>query len=253
MLSKNDIDKIKEIILEASDIATSIIVSGVEVTYKSDGSPVTNGDIEVSKYIMKHLRDVIPGMPIISEEEEIPENFGRNFWLVDPIDGTRSYIKGEPLYTVNIGLILDGVPVFGFVKNPATGHLYYTSETGEMIIECQGEQVPCNMDPRDLKAVISTHASSSIKEIIQQHDIISYEIIPGAIKFCIIASGDADLYPRHGNTMEWDTAAGHALIRAVGGEIFNLEGGVLQYGKPQLLNNGFIAYSKRLLGGKRDS
>ena len=250
MLSKNDIEKIKEIILASSEIATHIAKSGIEVSYKSDGSPVTNGDIEVSKYIMEHLKDVIPGMPIISEEEEIPENFGRSFWLVDPIDGTRSYIKGEPLYTVNIGLILDGIPVFGFIKNPATGHLYYTSETGEMMIECQGEKVFCNTDPRDLKAVISTHASGSIQEIIQQHDITSYEVIPGAIKFCIIASGDADLYPRHGNTMEWDTAAGHALIRAVGGEIFDLEGGVLQYGKPQLLNNGFIAYSKRLLPGK---
>ena len=248
MLSKNDINRIKEIILVASDIATDIANSGIEVTYKSDGSPVTNGDIAVSKYIMEHLRHVIPDMPIISEEAEIPDNFGRSFWLVDPIDGTKSYIKGEPLYTVNIGLILDGIPIFGFVKNPATGHLYYTSETGEMMIECQGEQVFCNTDHRDLKAVISTHASSSIKAIMAQHDITSYEVIPGAIKFCIIASGDADLYPRHGHTMEWDTAAGHALIRAAGGEIFDLEGGVLQYGKPNLLNNGFIAYSKRLLG-----
>ncbi len=247
MLSKNDINRIKEIILGASDIATDIVNSGIEVTIKSDGSPVTNGDIAVSKYIMEHL-SALSDLPIISEEEEIPLDFGRSFWLVDPIDGTRSYIKGEPLYTVNIGLILDGIPVFGFVKNPATGHLYYTSETGEMIIECQGEQVFCNSDARDLKAVISTHASSSIKDIMAQHDITSYEVIPGAIKFCIIASGDADLYPRHGNTMEWDTAAGHALIRAVGGEIFDLEGNVLQYGKPELLNKGFIAYSKRLLG-----
>jgi len=247
MLSKSDIQRIKEIILDASSIATRIAKSGIEVTYKNDGSPVTNGDIEVSKFIMQHLDKILPDVPIISEEEEIPLNFGRTFWLVDPIDGTRSYIKGEPLYTINIGLIIDGIPVFGFVKNPATGHLYYTSETGEMMIECQGEQVFCNTDHRDLKAVISSHASSNIKEIIEKHDITSYEVIPGAIKFCIIASGDADLYPRHGHTMEWDTAAGHALIRAAGGEIFDLEGGVLQYGKPNLLNEGFIAYSKRLL------
>jgi 3'(2'), 5'-bisphosphate nucleotidase len=247
MLSKNDISRIKEIILGASDIATDIANSGIEVTIKSDGSPVTNGDIAVSKYIMEHL-GALSDLPIISEEAEIPSDFGRSFWLVDPIDGTKSYIKGEPLYTINIGLILDGIPAFGFVKNPATGHLYYTSETGAMLIEHQGSPVFCRTDMRDLKAVISTYASSSIKDVMAKHDIASYEVIPGAIKFCIIASGDADLYPRHGNTMEWDTAAGHALIRAVGGEILNLEGTILQYGKPELLNQkGFIAYSKRLL------
>jgi len=250
MLSKNDITKIKEIILGASSIATHISKSGIEISYKSDGSPVTNGDIEVSRFIMQHLDKILPDIPIISEEEEWPIDFGRTFWLIDPIDGTRSYIKGEPLYTINIGLIIEGIPIFGFVKNPATGHLYYTSDTGEIMIECQGEQVFCNTDHRDLKAVISSYVSPDIREIIEKHDITSYEIIPGAIKFCIIASGDADLYPRHGETMEWDTAAGHALIRAAGGEIFDLEGNVLQYGKPRLLNKGFIAYSKRLLDRK---
>ena len=247
MLSKSDINKIKEIILSASEIASRIAKSGIEVSYKSDGSPVTNGDIEVSRYIMQHLNKILPDVAIISEEEEIPSHNGKTFWLVDPIDGTKSYIKGDPLYTINIGLVIDGVPIFGFIKNPATGHLYFTSETGEMMIECQGTQVLCNRNPGDPKALLSTHASSAVKDIILQHDITSYEIIPGAIKFCIIASGDADIYPRHGETMEWDTAAGHALIRAAGGDIFGLDGNMLQYGKPAFLNKGFIAYSKRLV------
>lgn len=247
MLSKSDINKIKEIIFSASDIASRLAKSGVEISYKSDGSPVTNGDIEVSRYIMQHLDKILPDVPIISEEEELPVRIENTFWLVDPIDGTKSYINGDPLYTVNIGLIVDGMPIFGFIKNPATGYLYFTSESGEMMIECQGAQVLCNQDPGDLKALLSTHASSAVKDIILQHDITSYEIIPGAIKFCIIASGDADIYPRHGETMEWDTAAGHALIRATGGDIFGLDGNVLRYGKPNFLNKGFIAYSKRLI------
>lgn len=246
MLSKSDIERIKSIILEASDIATKIANTGIEVSYKSDGSPVTNADMAVSKHIIEHLKHVIHDMPIISEEEDYPTNFYKDFWLVDPIDGTRSYIKGDPVYTVNIGLVLNGVPVFGFIKNPATRHLYYTSETGEMVIEVEGKKTSRSSDGGDLKAVISSNANSAIKEIIMRNDIVSYEIIPGAIKFCIIASGNADLYPRHGSTMEWDTAAGHALIKASGGEIFDLDGNILQYGKPDLLNKGFIAYSKRL-------
>jgi 3'(2'), 5'-bisphosphate nucleotidase len=247
MFTKGDINKIHDLLLYTADMAENIAKSNLEVFYKSDGSPVTNADIEISKYIMHYLKVITPTIPIISEESEIPESFGNVFWLVDPIDGTKSYINGVPLYTINIGLIVDGVPKYGFIINPSTGHLYYTSESGALEIVCNGEQIEPLSNSGDLKALLSTYDGEKAQQLLSKYNITLYEVIPGAIKFCLMASGHADLYPRYGETMEWDTAAGHALIRSSGGEVFDIDGGILQYGKPRLLNKGFVAYSERLM------
>lgn len=252
MLSYNDILKIKNIMMEAEDIVCSIKKSGIEVSYKKDNSPVTNADIKVSKHIVAKLKHFID-VPVISEEEDFPPFDGKSFWLVDPIDGTKSYIKGEPLYTINLGLIIDGVPIYGFIQNPSTHYLYYTPKPDQMLIEHDGETVEYGNNSSGMKAVVSTNINEPMNQLMKDHAIESYEVIPGTIKFCLLASGEADLWPRPGVTMEWDTAAGHALMKAVGGEVLDFNGNVLQYAKRDFANNGFIAYSKRALDNRRAS
>jgi 3'(2'), 5'-bisphosphate nucleotidase len=246
-LTRTEILQIRGLLRSSAEIAEDIARSDLKVLEKSDGSPVTNADIEISKYILQHLQTITPNIPIISEEEESPDDFGNNFWLVDPIDGTKSYINGVPLYTINLGLIVEGIPKYGFVINPSTGHLYSTSESCELEITCNGESIEIQKNSGPLKALLSTYDGKKATELLERHNIKLYEVIPGALKFCLLAAGHADLYPRFGETMEWDTAAGHALIKASGGEIFDLNGKVLQYGKPDLLNEGFVAYSQRLI------
>ncbi len=245
MLSESDIKKIKSFLYEANSMALWHLKSGLEILYKNDHSPVTNADIAISKYLTESLSNIIPGVPVISEEGD-EEQVGDLFWLVDPIDGTKGYIKGKDLYTVNIGLISHAKPIYGFVSQPSSNMLYYTAAPDLLKIEHDGSEYPPSEITSDLKAVISHDSGKDTKEIMEKHGISSYEILSCSIKFCLVASGDADLYPRFGRTMEWDTAAGHALINAAGGKLCDLEGNILTYGKEGLVNEGFIAYSKRL-------
>lgn len=246
MLLKSDILEIKNIILEASEIIEKIATEGIEITIKTDGSPVTNADIAASRHIYQKIQKIYSDIAVISEEEEIPNSYGDTFWLIDPLDGTKSFIKSEPIYTINIGLVIKNQPIFGFVTNPATGDLYFTNEKREMVVEYTNADLSLTKQ-HDFKALISSYPSEDIKNLFKSYNISDYEIIPGAIKFCIIATGGADLYPRSGETMEWDTAAGHALIKSSGGEIYDLNGKILEYGKFAFINKGFITYSKRLL------
>ena len=246
MLSKSDITKIKDLLYVANEIAVKCQRSGLEISYKEDKSPITNADIAISNYITEELSKITPDIPVISEEGA-NRTFSEVFWLVDPIDGTRGYVSGEQLYTVNIGLIVNRVPLYGFISVPESGLIYYTDQPDLLKIESGGKIVDYTTSSEEFRAVISHNVGKKVLNIIAQHGIKEYSIIPCSVKFCIIASGGADLYPRIGRTMEWDTAAGHALVNAAGGRICDMNGKTLSYGKKGFINGSFIAYSQRLL------
>jgi 3'(2'), 5'-bisphosphate nucleotidase len=241
----NLIDVLKKLIIKAGDIALIRRNSGLVISYKKDNSPVTNADIEISDFIYKGLKNLTPDIPIICEEREATHIDSEMFWLVDPIDGTRSYIKNEDSYTINIALIQNHLPIIGLIYQPSIAKLYYTDENANLRIEQNSiEEVSESLVKNYYSAVVSSHlANSATKEFLEKYLITEIISIPSSIKLCLVAEGKADIYPRFGTTMEWDIAAGHALIKASGGNIVDLDGNELIYKKKNFQNPYFHAYS----------
>ena len=242
-----------------------------DATRKADGSPVTLADQEAEVLILDDLKKVAPDIPVIAEEAvsrgEVPE-VGSRFFLVDPLDGTREFTGGSGEFTVNIGLIENGEPVFGIVYAPALGDIYVTLGRNEAAMA----KVPLPRDPGDqelspldltriearavaqdgLTVVASrSHGTSEGESYLEglPLPVAGRRNIGSSLKFCLVARGEADLYPRHGPTMEWDTAAGHAVLRAAGGLVTTVDGRPFRYGKSETgyRNTGFIAYSSKTL------
>ena len=222
---------------------------------KEDGSPVTEADTAAEAAIVPGLRLLTPDIPVISEEEfsagKSPDKVGRRFWLVDPLDGTREFLKRNDEFTVNIGLIEDNVPVLGVLYAPALDLMYSGAGTGSAtLIEGGGAERPisCRLPPADGLGVLVSRSHSiggKVDEYLADETI--KERIPqgSALKFGRLADGVADIYPRFGPTCEWDTAAGHAIVLAAGGTLETFEGTPLAYRKPEYLNPGFVAFGRR--------
>lgn len=249
MLTKSDIQKITNCLYECNSIARDLRSKGLEISYKKDKSPVTNADTAISKHIASILTELYPEIDIICEENEVRNSDGEYFWLIDPIDGTRGYIKNHNIYSVNIGLVKGDIAQYGFISVPDSERIYYCDENQKLQLEESRKIIDIQEPSGEFKAVLSGDYSQKAKahEIMRMHEITNYEYVPCSVKFCLIAIGAADIYPRYGRTMEWDTAAGSALIKASGGIINDLEGYELGYSKDDLVNEGFIAYSKRLV------
>jgi 3'(2'), 5'-bisphosphate nucleotidase len=233
--------------------------SGVATEYKDNWSPVTAADREAEAIILEGLARVLPGVPVIAEEEaaagRIPRISG-SFVLVDPLDGTREFIEERDEFTVNIALVEERRPAFGLVYAPATALLYVTGGRGEALAghaePLAGAPLPSlvpirvrKADPAGLTALASrSHLDVGTKALLARFRIASLANAGSSLKFCVLARGDADLYPRLGPTMEWDTAAGHAVLAAAGGAVAAPDGGPFLYGKAdaQFRNGGFIAW-----------
>ncbi|MBP7189707.1 MAG: 3'(2'),5'-bisphosphate nucleotidase CysQ [Rickettsiaceae bacterium] len=253
-MKQDVIEKIKSIIISAGVIADYHQNDNLDIELKSDDSPVTKVDKMVSAHIFEGLSTLTPKILVISEEGSDLDDYqnglrDKTFWLVDPIDGTKSYIRGESTYTVNIGLIENGEPSFGFIYRPSLKLLHYTDENKILRVEKDGVDITSEIT-RDNKetrvAAVSSHSmSAEVKKFIEDDKVSEVIRIPSSIKLCLVADGSVDVYPRFGQTMEWDIAAGHAIIKATGGNIFDIEGNVMKYGKPKLLNLGFIARGKK--------
>ena len=222
---------------------------GASVREKADSSPVTDADEAANALIVARLATLTPDIPIIAEESvaagDIPA-IGTRFWLVDPLDGTREFIANRDEFTVNIALIEDGRPTLGVVGVPALDELYIgVNEIGAWSEKAAGPAVPIAARPvpdDDPLAVASrSHGSSETEAWLEKHQITRTIRAGSSVKFCRLAEGVADLYPRFGRTMEWDTAAGHGVLAAAGGSVRNLDGTDLLYGKPGFENPHFIA------------
>lgn len=228
--------------------------SDIGVEYKEDNSPLTKADRASHSIILEELRAFRPEIPVISEESaEIPYEKRKEwnrFWLVDPLDGTKEFIKRNGEFTINIALLEEGAPILGMIMIPVRGAIYYGGRgTGAFRIsslEAKAEQIKvCGGERRPVAAVSRSHLSEKTSRILE--DLGADAVNAGsALKFTLIAEGDADLYPRLGPTWEWDTAAGHAIAAAAGAVVCGLDGQPLRYNKEILKHEGFLVCSPAL-------
>jgi 3'(2'), 5'-bisphosphate nucleotidase len=241
-----------------------------DVTFKDDGSPVTHVDRTAEELILNDLARIAPGIMAIGEESAavLPEGFNRDapFFLIDPLDGTKEFVRGGKEYTVNIALIRDRKPVFGLIYAPELQVLYVTlSETEAVCARLPPERgdgldaLSTNTlrtkepDPGKLKVIVSrSHRNAETDNFVAAlppHDTVE---LSSSLKLAVLADGGADIYPRLSPTSEWDTAAGHAILNAAGGVLRTADGEPLLYGKREtnLLNPGFIALGRASIGEK---
>jgi 3'(2'), 5'-bisphosphate nucleotidase len=225
--------------------------AGCDARVKADRSPVTDADEEAEKLILTELERHFPGVPVVAEEAAAAGKMarvGRHFFLVDPVDGTKEFLKRGGEFTVNIGEILDGEPVSGVVLAPAIGRLF-AGQVGEGAFEISAgvkRAISARAPAADgLVAVTSrSHPDTLTDALLQTLPIKGRTNAGSSLKFCLVAAGEADIYPRAGQTMEWDTGAGHAVLTAAGGRVTTWEGAPFLYGKPGYLNGPFIARGK---------
>jgi len=232
---------------EAGEAILVIVRRGFDIEAKGDRSPVTEADRAAEQVILAALARLAPGIPVIAEEEvaagRIPDH-GTTYFLVDPLDGTKEFVRGGDDYTVNIGLIEDGGPVLGVVYAPATGTMYGGSAGGGAWREDGAGRTPIKARERGahLTAVASkSHFSKPTADYLEAVGASDHVSIGSSLKFCLVAEGRADIYPRLGPTCEWDTGAGHAVLLAAGGLVDGPDGSPLGYGKARFLNPGFVA------------
>lgn len=233
---------------EAGGEILKLVDAGFEVETKGDLSPVTVCDRAAEAVILAALAEATPGIPVIAEEEvaagRIPAH-GATYFLVDPLDGTKEFVRGGDDYTVNIGLIRGGVPALGVVYQPATDKLWAGIVGEGAFMEDLSGRMPLHTRPlgAERAAVASkSHFNQATSDYLDKAlGACGYVSIGSSLKFCIVAEGRADIYPRLSPTSEWDTAAGHAVLVAAGGRVDGLDGQPLQYGKTAFLNRGFCA------------
>jgi len=244
------LNQLTETAREAGEAILEVVRRGFDVESKKDSSPVTEADRAAELIILAALARAAPGVPVIAEEEvaagRIPKH-GDLYFLVDPLDGTKEFVRGGDDYTVNIGLIERGAPTLGVVYAPATGKLY-AGCVGEGATRDDGSgPVPIRTRDRgeQLTAVASkSHLNQATMDYLEAAvGTCGYVAIGSSLKFCILAEGLADIYPRGSPTSEWDTAAGHAVLLAAGGVVDSPDGTPLRYGKPAFLNRAFVATS----------
>ena len=238
----------------AGDAILSVYGADFSVRSKLDASPVTDADDQAEAIIVSGLARQTPTIPVVSEEAasagRIPD-VGRLFWIVDPLDGTKEFISRNGEFTVNIALIESGVPVLGVVFAPALGLLYGGAiGVGAFSEEAAGSRKVHHVRPvpESGLTVVSSRShgdEAAMGRFLAGRQVASCAIAGSSLKFCLIAAGVADLYPRLGRTMEWDTAAGHAILRAAGGHVTDLHGKEISYCKAGFENPHFIAFGAK--------
>jgi 3'(2'), 5'-bisphosphate nucleotidase len=247
-MDKQLIIELKKVITAAGRMALDYREAGLKVEIKQDGSPVTNADKEISSFIYSNLSNLTPTIPIICEERPIVAiDKSKSFWLIDPIDGTRSYISDKDSFTVNMAVVDNQKAEYGFVYQPTIDRLYYTDENKKFCIEVGGKAVSHNMHSQDgFVAVVSSRSfNEKTASYLKSNNFSEIIAVPSSIKLCMIAEGASDVYPKFGPTMEWDIAAGHALICAAGGDVVLQDGQTLRYAKESFENPQFLAISKQ--------
>jgi 3'(2'), 5'-bisphosphate nucleotidase len=223
------------------------------VQTKADGSPVTAADHRAQEVICAGLARLDSETPVVDEEDcrltsDEVRAFGR-FWLVDPLDGTKEFLNRNGEFTINIGLIEDERPVLGVVFAPALGRLFAGAPgSGAVVEDAEGRRgLSARTAPAEGITVVSSRSHGdpdALSRCLAGHKVAASICAGSSLKFCLVAAGEADIYPRFGRTMEWDTAAGDAILRAAGGTVTDLEGRALTYGKPGFANPHFVAQGR---------
>ena len=253
----NWIPSLLESAREAGDILMHYFdgLSPLRAMEKPDESPVTQADLQADKFIRKMLLGIAPSIPVISEEHSLPSDEEiatySDFWLVDPLDGTRAFIRGSGEFAVNIAFVHQNSPVFGIIYIPFTQQLYW-GHVGKNAFRSESkakndkkphtEEIRISGKKAELTAILShMYAQTEREEILANYPVTKWVGASSALKFCRVAEGAADLYARQGRTMEWDTAAGQAIIEAAGGKVINpYTGEPISYKKPGMDNGAFL-------------
>jgi 3'(2'), 5'-bisphosphate nucleotidase len=242
-----------EIVEEAAELILPYWRSDLAVDRKADESPVTEADRRAEELILERLAKLYPKIPVIAEEQveaagATPDKAAKRFFLVDPLDGTKGFVRGTEAFTVNIGLVDNGQPVAGAVAAPATGQVWFTTNDGAFRRKVKGNdltQIRVRQKPASGGVALVSHTltDEEAQRLAGRHGCPVWQGMDSSVKFCLIAEGRADIYPRPGRTMEWDTAAADAILRAAGGRVLTDDGQPLIYGKAAegFANPGFLA------------
>ncbi len=245
------INALNEIAYSAGEIIMKYFKQDIGYSLKDDNSFVTKADIEASNFIVKAIHKLNTGFTVISEEEDysqirLKEN--ESFWLVDPLDGTSNFVNHNNDFTVNIALIKENKPFIGVVYVPTQKQLFYNNDVAAYtkFIGKNEKQIFCSNKTKEITALISSRKDNGLDSIKESYDIKTIQVMGSSLKLVKLAEGVAEIHSRGGRTMEWDTAAAHAILNAAGGEIVDLNNCELLYGKPKFENPSFIAKSKAL-------
>lgn len=261
-------DALIPVIVDAGQVLLAHFHAGVEIEKKPDRSPVTVADRESEEIILGGLERVSPSIPVIAEEAmaagHVPPQSDR-FFLVDALDGTRHFVRGSPEFSINVGLIENGRPVFGLIYSPASARMFLTrSDGGAYEFRCNAANLPgrgagvemrrinTRVPDRDnLRAFNSLSSAGKSSVLLRALAVKEAQPLGSAIKFCLIAAGEGDVYARIGETYEWDTASGQAILEAAGGMVTDLDGVPLSYGQRArgYLNPPFVAWGQSPLIG----
>ena len=231
------------------------------VNAKADGSPVSEADAAAERVILGALKSIIPDVPVVAEESfdaKAVVAVPARFILVDPLDGTREFITGSHEFTVNIALVENRRPVVGCVYAPALNQMYLAGANAWRTEVTPGEKLPAleamrklataSYPPDGLRAMASrSHLDPESEALLKRLQVGTWKSAGSSLKFCMIAQGDGDIYPRLAPTMEWDTAAGQAVLTAAGGCVIGRDGSPFRYGKPGFRNDGFVAWGREPL------
>jgi 3'(2'), 5'-bisphosphate nucleotidase len=245
------LEEVIRIARAAGDEVLEVYDKGSTVRTKDDGSPVTEADERAQEVICRGLAKLSPELPVVAEEDTEGDRgeppTGR-FWLVDPLDGTKEFLGRSDEFTINIALIEGGAPILGVVLAPALGRLFAADRETALVEDGAGRRRLCaRISPKEGMTVVSSRSHGdpdALARFTAGRKIAASTTAGSSLKFCLLAAGEADLYPRLGRTMEWDTAAGDAILRAAGGRVTDLDGQLLRYGKPGFENPHFVALGR---------
>ena len=245
---KNLTESLLETFLNAGQKAMVLRNKGLKTTFKSDNSPVTNGDIEVDNLLSERIFQITPNIPLISEEtfNLNKKNEYKNFWLVDPIDGTKEYINNQDEFTLNASLIIDLEPVIGVIYAPAKKRLFYSYGYGYSFEKFEQKKIKLECVKKTKSGEVYAVSSSSepsgeILKIHKKFNVKKFIEMRSSYKFCVIATGEFDLYATKARAYEWDVAAGHAIVKHAGGIVTTLDEKEFKYGKKNFKNLPIIA------------
>jgi 3'(2'), 5'-bisphosphate nucleotidase len=249
-----DLDRLLPEIVALADRAGAVILEhyqgDVAVRAKADASPVTAADEAAEAVILRHLAELTPDIPVVAEETvasgHVPDVDDRPFWLVDPLDGTKEFLSRNGEFTVNIALIEDRLPILGVVVAPARARAWWGARgkgAGARDPEGNTRAIAVRQAPAGRLVAIASrsHRDAETQAFLDQAGVAECISAGSSLKFCLVAEGQADLYPRFGRTMEWDVAAGHAVLAAAGGTVTTKDGAPFLYRKPGFENPAFIA------------
>ena len=238
----------------AGEVSLDLRTKGLTHETKSDNTPVSNGDLEINKIITKKIIELTPNIPIVSEETSDNKSINnlKDFWLIDPIDGTYDYINNKEEFTINAGLIINRKPVAGLINAPAKKRMFFSYGENLAFELINGKKVKLNssknFDKEEIKFVsYSNNIKPEIEIIHKKLNVKKFTRMKSSLKFCVIAAGEYDGYVAEPRACEWDIAAGHAILKHAGGDVTDFNGSEILYGKKDFKNPSLILKSKSIL------